>query len=521
MTTNDPHSGDDVRRPGSLADPHSASPEQLDTGTHDTARAELSAQQAAHRAGIIHAGGDGGRPAAGGEPKNAMDRYFGITASGSTVPIELRAGLTTFLTMSYIIFVNPQVLGAAIDVGPTTFVQLLSVTCIAAMVGTLLMGLVARYPFAQAPGMGLNAFFAFTVVLGMGVEWQTALGAVFISGILFVVLSVIGARRAIVQAIPMGLKLAITAGIGTFLALLGLRSAGIVVANEATLVGLGDLGAPTAWIAIIGLIVTAVLLQLKVKGAILWGILASSLLAIVTRVEVYAGGPDGALQAFPGFTDGIVGAPVWPGDLVGQMDLVGALGLGLLSVVFTFFFVDFFDATGTLTGLSQRAGYLDEKGDMPRAKTVFSMDGLAAMFGALMGTSTTTAYVESASGIEEGGRTGLTATVTGLLFGLALFIWPLAGAIPGAATAPALILIGALMMDGIRHIDWDQVSEGVPAFLTIIVMPLTFSIANGVSMGIISYCAIKVLTGRGKDVHWALYIVAALLLARYIWLDAG
>ncbi|OLT43733.1 guanine permease [Serinicoccus sp. CNJ-927] len=440
-----------------------------------------------------------------------------MSSSGSTVPIELRAGLTTFLTMSYIIFVNPNVLGNAIDVGPTTFVQLLSVTCIAAMFGSLVMGLIARYPFAQAPGMGLNAFFAFTVVLGMGVAWQTALGAVFISGVLFVVLSVLGVRKAIVQGIPMGLKLAITAGIGSFLALLGLRSAGIVVANEATLVGLGDLGAPSAWLAVIGLIFTAVLLQLRVKGAILWGILVTSLLAIVTRAEVYTGA-DGSPAAFGGFTDGIVGAPVWPSDLVGQMDIVGALGLGLLSVVFTFFFVDFFDATGTLTGLAQRSGYLDEKGDMPRAKTVFSMDGLACMFGAAMGTSTTTAYVESASGIEEGGRTGLTATVTGLLFGLSLFLWPLAGVVPGAATAPALVLVGALMMDGIRHIEWDQVAEGVPAFLTIMVMPLTFSIANGVSMGIISYCAIKALTGKAKEVHWILYIVAALLLARYVWL---
>lgn len=514
MSTHDPD-----RPPtegGSLADPHSATPDQLDTGTHDTSRAEVAAQQADHRGGLVR-GSDAARAGAPTEPKNGLDRFFGISSSGSTVPIELRAGLTTFLTMSYIIFVNPNVLGNAIDVGPTTFVQLLSVTCIAAMFGSLVMGLIARYPFAQAPGMGLNAFFAFTVVLGMGVAWQTALGAVFISGVLFVVLSVLGVRKAIVQGIPMGLKLAITAGIGSFLALLGLRSAGIVVANEATLVGLGDLGAPSAWLTVIGLIFTAVLLQLRVKGAILWGILVTSLLAIVTRAEVYTGA-DGSPAAFGGFTDGIVGAPVWPSDLVGQMDIMGALGLGLLSVVFTFFFVDFFDATGTLTGLAQRSGYLDEKGDMPRAKTVFSMDGLACMFGAAMGTSTTTAYVESASGIEEGGRTGLTATVTGLLFGLSLFLWPLAGVVPGAATAPALVLVGALMMDGIRHIEWDQVAEGVPAFLTIMVMPLTFSIANGVSMGIISYCAIKALTGKAKEVHWILYIVAALLLARYVWL---
>lgn len=444
-----------------------------------------------------------------------LDRYFGITENGSTIPREIRAGLTTFLTMSYIIFVNPSVLSAAIDV-PNNVVQLIMVTCLAAMIGTLLMGVVARYPFAQAPGMGLNAFFSFTVVLGMGVPWQTALGAVFVSGILFVVLSVLGIRRLIVQAIPLSLKMAITAGIGCFLALLGLRSAGIVVPNEATLVGLGDLTAPTAWLAAFGLVITAVLMVRRVTGAILIGIVATALLAIITRAPVYEGA-DGAMQAFGGL-NGVVAAPIWPGDLVGQLDIMGALGLGLLSVVFTFFFVDFFDATGTLTGLAHRSGYLDEKGDMPRARTVFSMDGLAAMVGAFLGTSTTTAFVESASGIEEGGRTGLTATVTGLLFGAAMFLWPLAAAVPGAATAPALILVGALMMQGIKSIAWDDMAEAVPAFLTIVLMPLTFSIANGVSIGIISYCAIKLLSGKAREAHWLFYVLGLLLVARYIFL---
>ena len=239
---------------------------------------------------------------------------------------------------------------------------------------------------------------------------------------------------------------------------------------------------------------------------------------------MYAGGPEGALRSFPGFDGpflGIFGTPVWPGALVGQMDLAGALGLGLLSVVFTFFFVDFFDATGTLTGLSQRAGFIDAQGNMPRARRLFSMDGLAAMFGAFMGTSTTTAYVESAAGIGEGGRTGLTAVTVAALFLLSMFLWPLAAAIPGAATAPALILVGALMMDGVRHIDWDDIADSLPAFLTIIVMPLTFSIANGVSLGVISYCAIKLLSGRARQVSPILYVVAALLLARYIWLTEG
>lgn len=454
---------------------------------------------------------------------SGLDRYFGLTAQNSNVRQEMRAGLTTFLTMSYILFVNPQVLSTAIDV-PNAFVQLLMTTAIAAAFGSLAMGLIAKYPFAQAPGMGLNAFFAFTVVQGMGVAWQTALGAVFISGVLFVLLSVLGARQAIVQAIPNSLKYAITGGIGAFLAFLGLKNAGIVIANPATLVGMGSLASPTVWLASIGVILTAALMARKVTGAILYGILTTTVLGMVTGAAVYAGGPEGALRSFPGFDGsflGIFGTPVWPGDLVGQMDIVGALGLGLLSVVFTFFFVDFFDATGTLTGLSQRAGFIDAQGNMPRARRLFSMDGLAAMFGAFMGTSTTTAYVESAAGVGEGGRTGLTAVTVAVLFLLSMFLWPLASAIPGAATAPALILVGALMMDGVRHIDWDDIADSLPAFLTIIVMPLTFSIANGVSLGVISYCAIKLLSGKAKEVSPILYAVAAALLARYIWLTEG
>ena len=453
-------------------------------------------------------------------PTSGLDRYFGITQSGSTVSRELRAGLTTFLTMSYILFVNPQVLSNAIHI-PNAFVQLLMTTAIAAAFGSFMMGIVAKYPFAQAPGMGLNAFFAFTVVLTMEVPWQTALGAVFISGVLFVLLSVMGVRQAIVQSIPSALKFAITGGIGAFLAFLGLKNAGIVVSNQATFVGLGSLMVPQVWLALLGLIVTTVLMARRVTGAILWGILTTTLLGILLHLPVYPGGANGALQAFPGFSGnllGIFGTPVWPGDLVGKMDLAGALGLGLLHVVFTFFFVDFFDATGTLTGLAQKAGFLDAQGNMPRARRLFAMDGLAAMFGAFMGTSTTTAYVESASGIGEGGRTGLTAVAVGVLFLLSMFLWPLASAIPAAATAPALIMVGALMMDGVKEVDWHDISESLPSFLTIILMPLTFSIANGVSFGIISYCAIKALSGRAREVSPILYVIAALLLGRYLFL---
>jgi AGZA family xanthine/uracil permease-like MFS transporter len=465
----------------------------------------------------------------GAEPRSGVDRYFEITRHGSTVPRELRAGLTTFLAMSYIIFVNPDVLGNAIVIEgvDNVFQQLVIVTCIAAAFGSLIMGLVARYPFAQAPGMGLNAFFAFTVVLGMGYTWQQALAAVFISGVLFVVLSVVGARKAIVQALPMSLKLAITAGIGAFLALIGMKNAGIVVANPDTAVGLGDFGSPTVWLALLGLVITAILMKLRVTGAILWGILATTALAIVLRLAVYPGA-DG-MVAFGGFSDGVVALPFWPSDLAFQMDFAGlfvtaegagqSIVAGAVTVILTFFVVDFFDATGTLTGLAQRAGFVDERGEMPRAKTLFSMDGLAAVFGATMGTSTTTAYVESAAGVEEGGRSGLTAVTTGGLFVLAMFFWPLVGAVPSAATAPALILVGALMMEGVKNIEWDDVAVAVPAFLTIVAMPFTYSIANGVAFGIISYALIRVFTGKAKEESWILYLLAALLIARYIWLE--
>jgi AGZA family xanthine/uracil permease-like MFS transporter len=445
-----------------------------------------------------------------------IDRYFGIAKAGSTIPRELRAGLTTFLTMSYVLFVNPQVLGNAIVV-PNGFAKLLVVTALAAAIGSLLMALVARYPFAQAPGMGLNAYFAYTVVLGQKIPWETALGAVFISGALFVVLSVLGVRQAIVRAIPNPLKFAVTAGIGMFLAFLGLRNAGAVVANPATFVTLGALTSPPVLIALFGLLVTAALLVRRVQGAIVYGIIGATVLGIVTRAPLYPGA-HGALVPFAGFPNGVVALPVWPSGLVGALDLHGAVALGAAAVVFTFFFVDFFDATGTLVGLASRAGYLDANGDMPRSRRTFASDGLAAMFGAVLGTSTTTAYIESAAGIEEGGRTGLTALAVALLFVLATFLWPLASLIPAAATAPALILVGSLMLQGLRNVDWDDYAVSIPVFLTMVAMPLTFSIANGVSFGVISFAAIKLFSGRGKEVDPLLYVVAALLIARYIWL---
>jgi len=408
------------------------------------------------------------------------------------------------------------VLGSAIAL-PDAFAKLLVVTALAAAIGSLLMALVARYPFAQAPGMGLNAYFAYTVVLGQKIPWQTALGAVFISGLLFVLLSVVGVRQAVVRAIPNPLKLAVTAGIGMFLAFIGLKNAGAIVANPATFVTLGALGSAPVLIALFGLLVTAALLVRRVPGAIVYGIVAATILGIATRAPLYPG-PKGTLVPFAGFTDGLVAVPVWPSGLIGALDVPAALALGAASVVFTFFFVDFFDATGTLVGLARRAGYLDANGDMPRARRTFASDGLAAMAGACLGTSTTTAYIESAAGIAEGGRTGLTALTVGVLFLLATALWPLAGVIPAAATAPALILVGALMLDGLREIDWDDYAVAIPSFLTIIAMPLTFSIANGVSFGVISYAAIMLCSGRGRAVHPLLYVVAAALVARYVWL---
>jgi len=453
------------------------------------------------------------RPAVG-----VLDRFFGISSAGSTVPRELRAGVTTFLTMSYVLFVNPLVLGNAITI-PNAFAKLLVVTALAAAIGTFLMAFVARYPFAQAPGMGLNAYFAFTVVIGQKIPYQTALGAVFISGTIFVALSLIGARQAVVRAIPLPLKYAVTAGIGAFLAFIGLKNCGLIVPNPATFVTLGSFAAAPAIVAVFGFAVTAALLVRRIPAAIVFGILAATLAAIVTRAPVYPGGPHDTLVAFGGLSNGILAFPVWPEGLIGALDIRSALGLGLATVVFTFFLVDFFDATGTLVGLASKAGFLDTNGELPRARATFTCDGLAAMIGAALGTSTTTAYIESASGIEEGGRTGLTAAMVGVLFLAAMLLWPIAAAIPAAATSPALVIVGAMMLERIRAVDWDDYSVAIPVFLTIIAMPLSFSIANGVSFGVISYAGLKVLSGRGREVDPLLYAVAALLVVRYIWLS--
>jgi AGZA family xanthine/uracil permease-like MFS transporter len=430
--------------------------------------------------------------------------------------VELRAGLTTFLTMAYILFVNPTILGNAIVIeGVNVFGQLLTTTALAAAAGTLMMGLVAKYPFALAPGMGLNAYFAFSVVLGQQIPWQTALGAVFISGLAFLVLSVVGVRELIVNALPLPLKQGISAGIGLFLATIGLVSSSLVVAHPVTLVTLGDPTSSSVLLLLFGLIVIAALMARQVGGAILIGIALTSAVAILTDAPVYQG------EVFGGFKDGLIQAPVWPTDLFLQMDVAAAFEMGVLGIVFIFLFVDFFDTAGTLIGLSQAAGFADKRGQLPRASRAFACDAVATTIGAALGTSSTTSYIESAAGVRAGGRTGLTAVAVACLFLISIFFWPLAGAVPAVATAPALIVVGTMMLSGLQSVDWKDPAVAVPVFLTVIGMPLTFSIANGISLGIIAWAAIHLLSGRGRRVHWLMWVLSGLLVARYVWLSAA
>lgn len=435
-----------------------------------------------------------------------LESYFQLEASRTNVSTELRAGITTFLTMAYILFVNPDILSKAIQIeGVALFPQLMCATAIAAAVGSLLMGLLAKYPFAMAPGMGLNAYFAFSVVLGQQVAWQSALAAVFVAGLIFVLLSVTGLRVAIVDAIPLSIKRAMVAGIGMFLAIIGLSNGGIIKASPATLVQIGDLSQGKPLIAFAGLIIMTALLALKVRGAILIGIVAATVVAMLSGADVYPGG------SFAGFTNGIVQLPVWPKDIFMALSFDHFFSISMGGVIFAILFVDFFDTAGTLYGISHKAGFLDEKGSLPRANKAFLSDAIATSVGSLFGSSPTTTYIESASGIEEGGRTGLTAVFVAILFLISLFFWPLAGAVPGAATAPALILVGAMMMGGTLEIEWHDYRKSIPAFLTIIGMPLTYSISNGIALGIISYTLIHLISGKQKDVHWVMYVLSVLL----------
>ncbi|MGZ8318197.1 MAG: NCS2 family permease [Telluria sp.] len=429
-----------------------------------------------------------------------LNNYFQLHENGTDVRTEVLAGLTTFLTMAYIIFVNPSILGDAGVPKDAVFVA----TCLAAAIGSMLMGLYANYPIAMAPGMGLNAYFAYTVVLGMGIPWQTALGAVFISGCLFILVSVLGLRALIINGIPPSLRTAITAGIGLFLGLIALKSAGIVVASPATMITAGDLHAAPAIMAILGFLLIVTLDRLKVRGAILIGMLA------VTGASFFFGG-----NTFKG----IVSAPPSLAPTVLQLDIMGAIEVGILNVVLVFFLVELFDATGTLMGVANRAGLLVD-GKMERLNRALLADSAAIVAGSALGTSSTTAYIESAAGVQAGGRTGLTAMVVALLFLACLFIAPLAGAVPAYATAPALLFVACLMLRDIGEIDWNETTEAVPAAICALAIPFTYSIAHGIAFGFITYAALKLSTGRAREVKPVVWVIAAAFTFKYAWVGA-
>ena len=430
-----------------------------------------------------------------------LERLFQLKAHNTTLRTEVLAGLTTFLTMAYILFVNPAILGeTGMDKG-AVFVA----TCLAAAIGSALMGLIANYPIALAPGMGLNAFFTYTVVLTMGYTWQVALGAVFISATLFFLLSIFRIREWIIDSIPLPLRSAITAGIGLFLALIALKEAGLVVDNPATLVGLGDLTAAGPLLAILGFVLIVALEARRVTGAVMIGILAVTVIAIGMGITPFGG---------------IVSMPPSIAPTFLQLDIAGAFDIGMLSVIFAFLFVDLFDNTGTLIGVAKRAGLMSKDGNLPKMGRALIADSTAAMGGSLLGTSTTTSYIESAAGVAAGGRTGLTACVVAVLFLLSLFFAPLAGTIPTFATAPALLFVAVLMTSGLAEINWDDITEAAPVVITALAMPLTFSIANGIAFGFITWVVIKALAGRFKDLNPALVVLAALFILKFGFFNA-
>ena len=431
----------------------------------------------------------------------SLETFFKLKEHGSDVRTEVVAGITTFLTMAYIIFVNPTILGDAGMPKEAVF----AATCLAAALGTAIMALYANYPIGMAPGMGLNAYFAYAVVLGMGVPWQTALGAVFISGCLFVLVSVLGLREMIVNGIPHSLRTAITVGLGLFLALIALKSAGLVVASPATMVTAGDLHKPPALMAIFGFLLIVTLDCLKVRGAILIGIVA------VTVLSFFFGGNRFA---------GLVSLPPSLAPTLLQLDVPGALSMGVVNVVLVFFLVELFDATGTLMGVASRAGLLVE-GKMERLNKALLADSGAIVAGAALGTSSTTAYIESAAGVQAGGRTGLSALVVALLFLACLFIAPLAGAVPAYATAPALLFVACLMLKELGAIDWTDTTESVPAAITALVIPFTYSIAQGIAFGFITYAVLKLTTGRARAVKPIVWIIAAVFVFRFAYLTGG
>lgn len=430
-----------------------------------------------------------------------LEKLFQLKAHHTTVRTEVIAGITTFLAMAYILFVNPTILSATgMDKG-SVFVA----TCLAAAIGSLLMGFIANYPIALAPGMGLNAFFTYTVVLHMGYTWQIALGAVFLSALIFFALSIFKIREWIIASIPLPLRSGIAAGIGLFLAIIALQSAGIVIANPATLVGLGDLTKPGPLLAMLGFIIIVVLEARRVTGAVLIGILAVTFLSMGLGLSPFAG---------------VFSAPPSIAPTFMQLDIKGALDISLVSVIFAFLFVDVFDNSGTLIGVTKRAGLADEQGNIPKMGKALIADSAAALFGSLLGTSTTTSYIESAAGVSAGGRTGLTAVVVAILFILSLFFSPLASSVPAYATAPALLFIAVLMTAGLAEIDWKDITTAAPVTVTALTMPLTYSIANGIAFGFITWTLVKLLSGRRHELNAALIVLSVLFVIKLGWLSA-
>ena len=437
-----------------------------------------------------------------------LDRYFNLTERGTSARAEVLAGFTTFLTMAYIVLVNPAILGQA----GMPIASVAAATCFAAAFGSFLMGFVANTPLALAPGMGLNAYFSFTVVQQMGVPWPIALGCVFLSGVAFLILTLTGVRQLIVAVIPMHLFAAVAGGIGLFIGFIGLKNAGIVVANPATFVALGDLKAPGAALALFGLLLIATLSVWKVRGAMLIGIVATTLVAWIFGQVTVTPAPY-SLSALTGTAFAL--------DLPGVFGLTGSHGLGLLEILFVFLFVDLFDNIGTLVAVTKRAGLMDAAGRIPGLNRILMADAAATIVGSMAGTSTVTSYVESAAGVQEGGRTGLTAVVTGILFLLTMFVAPYAQIVPLAATAPALIIVGGLMLLPLTEVQWEDPQSAIPAFLTVAMIPLTFSIANGLAFGITAHAALKLLRGQAERKDWFLFLLAGLFVVRFVWMSAA
>jgi len=442
--------------------------------------------------------------------RKIISHFFQLKELNTNIRTEIIAGITTFMTMAYIIFVNP----AMISQTGMDFNSAMVATCISASIATIMMGLYANYPIALAAGMGENAFFTYTVVLTMGISWQVALGCVFIEGILFILLTLTKMRQAIMGAIPASIRYGTACGIGMLIAFVGLRDAGIVVQHPATFVALGDIINPPAMLAVFGLIVTSIFIARNTRGAMLWGILVTAAIGMVFGMVKY---------------QGVVSPPPSMQPTFMQMDVLGALKMGLLTVVFIFLFMDIFDTVGTLAGVGELGGFMKD-GKLPRAGKAMLSDAIGTCVGAACGTPTVTSYIESASGIAAGGRSGLASVVTGLLFILALFFAPLVQMIGGGyqsngvllhpVTAPALIIVGSMMLHSVTKIRWQDYSESIPAFLVILTMPLTFSIATGIAFGFISYAAVKLFTGRGRDVSWLVYLLALLFILRFVYLKA-